>query len=817
MSHNFNGAYDGQNLERLTFPIGGLGAGMFCLTGSGALTSFSINHICETFNEPFIFSALSIKEGAGHKSVARVLEGPVASWKPVFPWNRHGDSSGMGAPHRNFGFPRFDSAQFEARFPFAQISLIDDKVPLEVSLVGWSPFVPGDADASGLPVGTLEYRFKNNTSEEIEAVYSFHSRNFVARNDEGQSVTGLPGGFVLRQTGTEKEPAREGSVAAWINDPEAKANLAWFRGGWYDHETIVWKTIAEGQVVDRKAVTDGKPSPGGSVYLPLRISPGEERTVRLFIAWYVPFSTACAGPNVGPEPRDPKTGFYRPWYATEFKNIEAVVDFWNANERRLYAATRTFTDCFYDNTLPPEVTEAVASNLSILKSPTVMRQFDGRMWAWEGSTDEGSSCAGTCTHVWNYAQAVPHLFPTLERGLREMEFNASQDERGHQNFRSALPIGPTDHDFHAAADGQLGGIIKVYRDWRIAGDLKWLRSLWSRVKKSLDYCIETWDPDHRGILIEPHHNTYDIEFWGPDGMTTSFYLGALHAAVEMGRALGEDVAVYEKLRTSGKNYMEKDLFNGEYFLQKVQWKGLRASDPVAATKVGINMDYSEEALAVLAKEGPKYQYGEGCLSDGIIGEWMAWAAGLDPIVDPNKIGSHLLAVHKHNLLSDLSEFANPQRSSYALGHDAGLLLCTWPHGGQLSLPFPYSNEVWTGIEYQVASHLISRGHVQEGLDIVRACRSRYDGTVRSPFNEFECGSWYARALASYALLQAFSGARYDAVEKVLYLAPKTKGDFRSFLATNTGFGAVGVRDGTPFFEAKAGQLDVRRIQYDAAL
>jgi uncharacterized protein (DUF608 family) len=815
MSHTFNGAYDGQNLERLTFPIGGLGAGMFCLTGTGAFTSFSFRHIAEVYNEPFVFSALSIK---GDKTVGRLLEGPVASWKPGFSWDRHGNASGMGAPLRSYGLPRFDEAKFNARFPFAEISLSDDKVPLVVRCVGWSPFIPGDADSSSLPIGVMEYHFKNTTKKEIEAVYSFHAKNFVAAgynfdlsSDEGQSVTGVTGGFALHRKGTDEEPSREGSFAAWLDDPDARANLSWFRGGWFDPYTMIWKSIAEGQVIEQGPVTEGKPSPGGSVYLPLRIKPGEEKIVRLNLGWYMPFSKVCAGPR--PEKPDPRTDFHRPWYSSQFKNVEELINFWNKNGNRLKAATQTFTDAFYDSTLPPEAIEAVAANLAILKSPTVMRQYDGRMWAWEGSTDEGSSCAGTCTHVWNYAQAVPHLFPALERGLRETEFNISQDDRGHQNFRSALPIGPTDHGFHAAADGQLGGILKAYRDWRISGDNEWLRALWPRIRKSLEYCIETWDPDHRGLPVEPHHNTYDIEFWGPNGMIASFYLSALSAAARMGRALGEDVGFFEKLCTSGRSAMEKVLYNGEYFNQKIQWKGLRAADPVAATKVGINMDYSPEAKVLLEKEGPKYQYGEGCLSDGILGEWMAWAGGLDPVVDPKKIESHLVAVHQHNLSKDLSEFANPQRSGYALGHEGGLLLCTWPRGGELTLPFVYSNEVWTGIEYQVASHLISFGHLDEGLEIVRTCRNRYNGITRSPFNEIECGSWYARALASYALLQALSGARYDAVEKVLYLAPKLKGDFRSFLSTNTGFGTVGVRNGQPFFEVKAGRIDVERMEY----
>ena len=159
--------------------------------------------------------------------------------------------------------------------------------------------------------------------------------------------------------------------------------------------------------------------------------------------------------------------------------------------------SKQFSDCLYDTTLPSEVVEAVAANLTIIKSPTVLRQTDGRLWSWEGCGDDSGCCHGSCTHVWNYAQAIPHLFPSLERTLRETEFGPSQSDAGHQTFRSNLPIRPVEHDFHAAADGQLGGIMKVFREWRISGDTEWLRGLWPKVKRSLDYCIETWDPAHK--------------------------------------------------------------------------------------------------------------------------------------------------------------------------------------------------------------------------------------------------------------------------------------------------------------------------------
>jgi len=500
---------------------------------------------------------------------------------------------------------------------------------------------------------------------------------------------------------------------------------------------------------------------------------------------------------------------YVPWYAGKFADVLAVAEYWRENYAHLKHESYAFSECFYDTDLPPEVIEAVAANLTILKSPTIIRQTDGRLWCWEGCCDASGCCAGSCTHVWNYAQAIPHLFPELERGLRETEFSESQDERGHQNFRTALPIRAAVHDSHAAADGQLGGIMKVYREWRISGDTEWLRKLWPKVRASLNYCIETWDPEYRGMLSEPHHNTYDIEFWGADGMCTSFYLGALQAAVLMGEALGDDPSSYRALLAEGLKNIDK-LFNGEYYFQETQWEGLRAKSPLE-TKSLVGDEYSPEAIELFKTEGPKYQYGSGCLSDGILGSWMAAVCGIQRFLDTKKIKSTLKSIYKYNFKKDLSEHANAQRPAYAVGNEGGLLLCTWPRGGRPTLPFVYSDEVWTGIEYQVASHLIMEGMVKEGLQIVRAVRDRYDGTVRNPFDEYECGHWYARAMSSYALLQALSGARYDAVEKTLYINSKIKGDFRCFISTATGYGTVGIRDGKPFVDVKRGEIDIKQI------
>lgn len=823
-TREFNAPYSGEYLNRLAFPVGGIGAGMFCLEGNGAISHLSVRNHPDIFNEPFMMAALSVK---GLKNGAKVLEGPVPPWK-VF----GNKNTGNGAGEKSYGFPRFEKATFNTRFPFGEIVLEDSDIPLEVSITGWSPFIPTDEDNSSLPVGALEYRFKNTGNETHEACFSFHSENIMrmeipsewgGRYQTGHSIYGIANGFVLHQDALPEKPHFRGDFAIVCDDPSTITDLCWFCGGWFDSRTVLWKDLSE---FTFQADTVTENSPGASLYVPFTLKPGEEKTVRLLMSWFVPYSDLRVGlePATGEMMKadlagcDPSTGccdlsstFYQPWYTSKFCCIDNVALYWSQKYGELREKSELFAKAFYSSTLPAEVLEAVAANLTILKSPTVLRQKNGKLWAWEGCHENSGCCFGSCTHVWNYAQAIPHLFPALERSLRETEFEISQDERGHQAFRSSLPIKEEiGHGFHAAADGQLGGIMKAYREWRISGNTGWLKKLYPGIKKSMDYCIETWDPKHKGVLEEQHHNTYDIEFWGPDGMCTSFYLGALKAIIEMGKTVGDDVSKYQILLTKGVDFLQNELYNGEYFIQKIRVEGLEAEDPVAASKVGINMNYSTEAVELLQKEGPKYQYGNGCLSDGILGAWLAKMAGLPEFVDETKVKSHLNSVYKYNLKTDLSDHVNPQRPSYALGKEGGLLLCTWPHGDELTLPFVYSNEVWTGIEYQVASHLMCEGEVEKGLEIVREARKRYDGRVRNPFDEYECGHWYARAMASYGLLQGLTGVRYDAVDGVLYVDSKV-GDFTSFISTETGFGTVSYKNGKISLEVVYGDIPVKAM------
>ena len=756
MDRDFGGVYQNENTAYINFPLGGIGAGNYCISGTGMLGSFSLRNAPNIFFNPNIFSALAVK--SDQNQTAKILEGQIPKHE-IF--GSGGAGNGLGG--KNYGLPRFGSNDFVSKFPGATINLKDKDIPLEASIYAWSPFIPGDSYNSSLPCATLEYSFKNNSNEKLEAVYYFCSFNFMKTTDKAPAyVKAEKDGFILGQKAPESEPWHSGEFYAFSDDENAKINAKFFRGGWFDTLTMLWNDISKGEY--GTGAHEGNDSPGGYIAIPFSLAGGESKTIRINTCWYVGETNLRAGPDLAEQEKKEK---YSPWYSGQFEDVLAVAEYYSDNFELLKTETNKFTKCFYDTTLPAEIIEAVGANLSILKSPTVLRQTDGKLWCWEGCGDNSGCCHGSCTHVWNYAQSIPHLFPDLERSLRETEFLISQDSKsgccgsdcdcssdsvGHQTFRASLPIRKPDHNFHAASDGQLGGIMKVFREWKISGDDLWLKSLWGKVKESLNYCINTWDKNREGVLKEPHHNTYDIEFWGADGMCSSFYLGALKAASQMADHFGEkDLCIlYNYLYESGKTYLETKLFNGEYFIQIPEWENLEA-------KLDLSRE-TPEAKKLCELEGPKYQYGSGCLSDGVLGAWIAKMCGVGDILDPEKVKSHLLSVYKYNLKKDLSNHANPQRPSYALGKEGGLLLCSWPRGGKPSLPFVYSDEVWTGIEYQVASHLILCGCVEEGLEIVRICRKRYDGSVRNPYNEYECGHFYARAMSSYGLLLAMSGA-----------------------------------------------------------
>lgn len=797
--------YRGENLNNISFALGGMGAGTICFTGWGSLDSVAIRHHPDKFFTPTAFSAITI---LGKQPATRLLEAPV----PKVHYFTNVPEAGRGffvtPKGKTYGLPRYTDGEFSAAFPFASLMLHDRSFPIKAEVKVWSPFAPGDADASSLPFASLEYSLENTGKTPLDAVYSFSMFQFL----DGGTPLPAANGFVLPDT-------PDGKTGFCATADGAFSDCFWYRSNWwFDALTMQWNRITAGMQAGTPYSDPEKgTSPGASLGVKLHLQPGEKKTVALRLCWFIPTSELRIGPEEKDYSEEERTRLpkYRPWYAGQFRDIAHTASEWQRRYEELRKRTADFSDALASSTVPEEILDAVSANLSVLKSPTVMRQTDGRLWCWEGCNDTEGSCHGSCTHVWNYAQAICHLFPNLERGLRETEFFENQDQNtGHQEFRTSLPIRKSGHTFYAAADGQLGGIIKTYREWRISGNTDWLRKLWPRLKKSVEYCIGQWDPDREGRLHLPHHNTYDIEFCGCDSLTMSFYVSALAAITQIAQALREDPADYPVLRDKARAVMENELFNGEYFCQKPEPRQDSENDfhPLCwappETLPGEVNKYLSDPI-------PPYQYGAGCLSDEVLGIWLGELAGLRDLVREDELRSALNSVYTYNYHKDFIGHANPQRAGYAAADEPGLLLCSWPKGGKPPLPFVYSDEVWTGVEYQVASHLLMQGITEKALEIVRGARSRYDGKFRNPFSEYECGDWYARSLSSYALLEAYTGVRYDAVTKTLYASKRNCSGFSVFFSADGAYGIVTLSDNRLEFFPICGSLEIIHTQIEA--
>ncbi len=246
----------------------------------------------------------------------------------------------------------------------------------------------------------------------------------------------------------------------------------------------------------------------GSVGAPSRSLPAKVATLTFLVTWYFP--NRVNGWNAAAPDRPPTT---RVRYGGRFADAWAVAQNVAAQLARLETVTVSFRDALFGSTLPPAVLDALSANIVVARSNTCFWLADGRFFGWEGCFDRGGSCHGNCTHVWNFAQTLAFLFPSLEISMLRTAFLDEVDESGKMRFRSEVPFGTVFSLPHAAADGQLGMVIRLWRAFLLTGDRALLAEVWPNVQKMLRYALETWDTDGDGVLDGQQHTGYDIEFY----------------------------------------------------------------------------------------------------------------------------------------------------------------------------------------------------------------------------------------------------------------------------------------------------------------
>lgn len=476
---------------------------------------------------------------------------------------------------------------------------------------------------------------------------------------------------------------------------------------------------------------------------------------------------------------------YTGWYHDALGVARSVL----ADLDRLRTNTLAFRSAMFDTSLPQYFVDAVAANISILRSPTCFWTKDGTFYGFEGCNPSGGGCCPmNCNHVWNYEQTLAKLWPSLEANMRVTELKFHQRPDGGVHHRVEVPRDSAVKRHIAVADGQCGAVLKAYREHLQSRDRRFLDDFWPMIRKAMDFAVSEWDADGDGVMEKPQFNTYDRVIYGWNTFVSSLYLAALRAAEEMARLVKDDAAAerYRGLFEKGRGIVAGQLFDGEYYIQRAD---------------NLNLGY-----------------GRGCFSDQVVGQWWARILRLGDILPNDQVQSALKAIFKHNFLWTQEGFQGTQRfQQFADGKDKGLLCCSWPKGGRPDDPILYRDEIWTGIEYQVAAHKLYEGQIEEGLAIVRAARERYDGRKKSPWNEIECGDYYARALSSWSLLLAAQGYAYDGPRRVLAMDPRlTPDEHRSLFTTAEAWGRFAQkREGNRQvngFSVLGGRLDLGELQ-----
>lgn len=764
--------FEGRQLAQIAFPLGGVAAGSISLGGRGQLRDWEIFNRPDKGNQPnYAFPSIWAKAD-GKPAVARVAE---ARLQPPFD-----GPNGLGSANAP-GLPRLESAVFIGQYPLARVEFRDRALPVRLSLEAFTPIVPLDADASGLPVAVLRYKATNpSKTARVSCAMAYSIENPVGTSDgrsaESRSGAGLRGLQFSNPKLDGKDPLQGTFALAAMGSAPFSAWRGWPRGRWWNSPMLFWDEFSANGLLGAEPEVRG---PVGVVSLRQEIEPGGEAEFVFVLAWHFPNRTPrrCGWSA----PKGDEDTLIGNWYCTKFPDAWQAAEHLARTLPSLEPRMRTFLSTVERSSLPGPVKDAAMSNLSTLATQVCFRTSDGEFHGFEGANDKSGCCYGSCAHVWNYESTTAHLYPSLSRSLRNAMFGYPMDERGAIHFREMLPPGKQRSSI-VAADGQMGQVMKAWLDWKLGGDRAWLNEIWPRVKKSMEFCWApgSWDADRDGVMEGVQHNTYDVEFYGPNPQCGVYYLGGLRAAEELAKAVGDTAAArqFRELFERGSAWIDANLFNGEYYIQKVQGVKREAVADALISTMG-----SDDTV------NPEYQMGEGCLTDQLIGQYQADVCGLGPLLKKENISKTLDSIYRYNYRRDLSAHPSVQRT-YALNDEAGLVICDYGKKPRPKIPFPYFAEVWTSFEYFFASQLIWDGRIDEGVELVSAARSRHDGERRNPWDEEECGHHYARAMAAWSPLLALSGFVYDAPRQHLSVKPARRGPapFRCFWSTATGWG-----------------------------
>jgi non-lysosomal glucosylceramidase len=742
-------------LQFIGMPVGGIHTGTVYLGGDGRLWLWDIFNSNQEGIDPKTIEWDSAVH-AGNKIRSRdgsAYVQPARNIRPLEQGFAFRIKIGGSIVVKKMEAADWDEIVFEASYPMAKLHYTDHTLPLTITADVYSPFIPLNEKDSGIPCTIYSFNISNNSGQPVEIAIlgwlenktAIHS---IAPTDNRVNKIITSSGFTLVQCSLQTN----GSETR-IKEPDAGTLAIAAVKGQPVYQTDLQFPITAASFDPASAAPATKPAGErliAAVTVSFSIAASATENAAIALAWHFPHlrlhkSIADSG------------RYYNNW----FTSAAGVLQYVQQHFAELHSISHLWKQTWYDSSLPWWLLERTLMNISTLATTTAHRFESGRFYAWEGV----GCCEGTCTHVWQYAQAMGRVFPSIEKDTRErIDLGLSLQADGMIWYRGEIVKGP-------AIDGQAGTILRIYREHQMSADDSFLRKNWNSIKLAAQWVINQ-DRNKDGMEDTPIENTLDAVWDGEIAWLVGLCIAAVKAAELMALEIQDEIFAVQCAAyvAKGRQNMETKLFNGEYFIH-------RPDEKTGRQKLGA---YNT------------------CHIDQVYGQSWAHQVGLGHIISKEKSMAALRALWKYNFTPDVGPYIKERKGGrpYALPGEGGLVMNTnpgneaKPYGNNITWQMGYFHECMSGFEHQVAAHMMAEGMVNEALVITRMIHDRYHARKRNPFNEIECSDHYARAMASYGTFITACGFEYHGPKGYMRFAPRLhKQKFKAPFIAAEGWGS----------------------------
>ena len=682
-------------------------------------------------------------------------------------------------PNQLYIFPWISPVKkitYKARFPFVVMTFSDPAMPFDIEMEAFTPFIPHDVKNSTLPGAYFNFTITPKSDKPVDVMLMASYRNLAGydtperTNKSAVNKTDAYLNTVATVAGMDTSASSYGDISM-----ASLSGTSTYYTGW-EHRHPYYEIVLRGDKLpnvddtEGRNMTDkktGKKKAMDRCFNTVAVSAKLTKD-----AFKHSFVYAWNFPNLYNVDLDSKEGNY---YSNYFRSSSEVADYMVKNMNDLTRRSKGFMEDFYASSLPIYALNEINGQLNTFITSTFINKR-GDFGILEGM-DEDRSCCGVATiDVAQYGSIMlTAMFPELQKNSMRFHKNAQRPNgmilHGlYKDYACAYKPGcsgsccaPNEVTDRLDLPSQF--VTMVIRDFLWTNDKAYLEENWEPIKKAIEYVIRERDrngdmlPDMEGIM-----SSYDnFPMYGDASYILGQWNSGIASAIEGAKAMNDTAALtrYTKILETGKKVYDEKLWNGKYF---------RLYNCSLEKNKGVD---------------------EGCLTDQMVGQWVAHISGLGRIIDQEKTRTAL-----KNIL-DISYKS-----------DFGLRNCSWPadkywHEVDKDCWVDQGNTCWTGVELAFASFLIYEGMYKEGMAVVKTVDDRYR-EAGLYFNHLECGGHYFRPMSAWGIVNATLGLGIN--QQVYSFNPQIEqDDYTLFFAS---------ADATAHFIKKEKQVKIKVLSGD---